>query len=241
VSALKITLWIPSNGNPRWPCVNSWLDAQKMYGENLEVKYTGPGNVHVIWNDFIKEFLKSDSDWLMSCHHDVVFAPGSIERLLSWDEPLVSALIFMRQAPPVPHIWNAYDGKEEIMVQRINDTREWFYARPEWIKFGPFVIDPRPDDALTPVDFTSTSFTLIRRDVLEEMRPYVADMWFEMDNEIRGGGEDRRFCQNARMAGFTMKVDRSCVVGHLVGDIPTSVADFIAWDSASVFNNTGEQ
>ena len=237
----KITLWIPSNGNPRWACVDSWLGAQKIYGDRLKVERTGPGNVHVIWNQYIKDFLKTDSDYLLSCHHDVVFAPESIERLLSWDLPFVTALIFMRQSPPVPHIWNSYDGHEEVMVQRINDTREWFYNHSEWIKFGPFVMDPRPDDALVPVDFSSTSFSLIRRDVLEVMRPYVADMWFEMDDEIKGGGEDRRFFQNARMAGFQGYVDRSCVVGHLVGDIPTSAADFIAWDSASVFNNTGEQ
>ena len=200
-----------------------------------------PGDIKHTWNNKIKEFLASGNDWLLSAHSDVVFAPESLLRLLSWDKPLISGLIFMRQSPPVPHIWNAYDGQEERMVQRINDTRDFFYARPEWIKFGPFVVDPRPDDALVEVDFTSTSFTLIHRDVLATMRPYVADLWFELDDELKGGGEDRRFFQNAKMAGFPAYVDRSCVVGHLTGDIPTSVADFIAWDSASVFNNTGEK
>ena len=200
-----------------------------------------PGDIKHTWNNKIKEFLASGNDWLLSAHSDVVFAPESLLRLLSWDKPLISGLIFMRQSPPVPHIWNAYDGQEERMVQRINDTRDFFYARPEWIKFGPFVIDPRPDDALVEVDFTSTSFTLIHRDVLATMRPYVNDLWFVMDDELKGGGEDRRFFQNAKMAGFPAYVDRSCVVGHLANNIPTSVADFIAWDSASVFNNTGEQ
>jgi len=221
--------------------VDSWLNVIQPKDGKITLKHTGPGNVKYIWNEFVKEFLKSKDDWLLSCHHDVVFSPEAVNRLLSWENPLISALIFMRQSPPVPHIWNSYEGQEERMIQRINDTREWFYARPEWIKFGPFVIDPRPDDALVPVDFTSTSFTLIHRTVLETMRPYVADLWFEMDDELKGGGEDRRFFQNARMAGFIPYVDRSCVVGHLVGDVPTSAADFIAWDSASVFNNTGEQ
>ena len=207
----------------------------------IDLVRTGPGSIKHIWNENIKAFLASGNDWLLSCHHDVVFAPDSLIRLLSWDKPLVSGLIFMKQSPPVPHIWNAYEGEEERMVQRINETRDYFYEHPEWIKFGPFVIDPRPDDALVPIDFTSTSFTLIRRDVLETMRPYVADLWFELDDEISGGGEDRRFFQNARMAGFPAYVDRSCVVGHLTGDIPTSVADFIAWDSVSVFNDTGEK
>ena len=221
--------------------MDSWLEVKAPPDSTITLKHTGPGNVKYIWNNFIKDFLKSDADWLVSCHHDVVFAPDSIIRLLSWDRPLISALIFMRQSPPVPHIWNAYEGREEQMVQRINDTRNWFYSHSDWIKFGPFVMEPRPFDALVPVDFTSTSFTLIHRTVLETMRPYVADLWFEMDDELAGGGEDRRFFQNARMAGFPAVVDRSCVVGHLVGDVPTSAADFIAWDSASVFNNTGER
>lgn len=61
-----------------------------------------------------------------------------------------------------------------------------------------------------------------------------------MDDEIAGGGEDRRFFEIAARAGYQAYVDRSCVVGHLMGDIPTSSADFIAWDNISVFHNTGE-
>ena len=128
---MKITLWIPSNGNPRWPCVDSWLNAKIPPNSEMEIKHTGPGNVKYIWNEFIKDFLKSDSDWLISCHHDVVFAPDTITRLLSWDKPLISGLIFMKQSPPVPHVWNCYPGEEERMVQRINDTRDFFYSRPE--------------------------------------------------------------------------------------------------------------
>lgn len=105
---------------------------------------------------------------------------------------------------------------------------------------GAFVIDPRPRDALTPIDFTSTSCTLIHRSVLEAMRPKVNDVWFQCDDDFAGGGEDRRFFQYALEAGFPAFVDRSCVVGHLARTVPTSVMDFIAWDSASTFEGTGE-
>ena len=228
-------------GNLRWPCVVSWWNLNLPPDSELHLKPTGAGSVKDIWNQAVKDFLATDDDWLLSAHHDVVFEPDTLLRLLSWDKPLICALIFMRQAPIIPHIWRAYDGHEEQMTQRLKDTRNWLYAHPDWIKFGPFVMEPRPFDALVEVDFTSTSLTLIHRSVLETMRPYVADLWFECDDELRGGGEDRRFFQNARMAGFPAFVDRSCVAGHLVGDIPTSVADFIAWDSASDFLNTGER
>ena len=123
---------------------------------------------------------------------------------------------------------------------RINDTRAWFYAHPEYIRFGAFVMEPRPDDALAPIDFTSTSCTLIHRSVLETMRPIVNDVWFQWDDEWNGGGEDRRFFQYAKQAGFDAWVDRSCVAGHITGDMPTSSMDFIAWDSATIYKDTGE-
>jgi hypothetical protein len=127
------------------------------------------------------------------------------------------------------------------MVNRIDDTREWFYSRPEYIlNRGAFVMMPRPDDALAKVTFTSTSCTLMHRSVLEGMREAVKDIWFEWDDDISGGGEDRRFFTNAKAAGFQAYVDRSCVVGHLSGDIPTGVFDFIGWDSISTFEGTGE-
>jgi hypothetical protein len=221
--------------------VLSWFNLLLPPDTSLRLVPSGAGNLKHIWNQVVKDFLKTDDEWLLSAHHDVVFAPETLLRLLSWNKPLISALIFMRQSPVIPHIWRAYDGHIEHMTQRIQDTKQWFYSHPDWIKFGAFVMDPRPEDALVKVDFTSTSLTLIHRSVLETMRPYVADVWFEMDDEIKGGGEDRRFFENAKMAGFDAYVDRSCVAGHLVGDVPTSVADFIAWEAVSTFEGTGEQ
>jgi len=98
-------------------------------------------------------------------------------------------------------------------------------------------MDPRPDDALVPVSFTSTSCTLIHRSVLEA----TEDPWFLWDDDFNGGGEDRRFFESATKAGFTPYVDRSCIVGHLGGDVPTGAADFMAWSSVSDFNGTGEK
>lgn len=194
----------------------------------------------ISWNKAVKDFLESDSEWLFSTHDDVVFEPETLTRLLSWDKPLVSALIFMRQSPVVPHIWKSYEDGQNY-VHRIKDTRDWLYSHKEAIRFGAFLMTPPPEDSLTPVSFTSTSCVLIHRKVLEAMRAECGDKWFLMDDEINGGGEDRRFFEIAKRAGYEGFVDRSCVVGHLVGAIPTSTADFIAWDSVSQFNGTGEQ
>jgi hypothetical protein len=221
--------------------VTNWWNLETPDGIKLRLVPGQINNPKYSWNKVVKDFLDSGDDWLLSWHSDVVGDPQTLMRLLSWDKPLISALIFMRQSPVVPHIWKSYEGSEQFYAHRIQDTRRWFYSHKDAIgNFGPFVMEPRPDDALVSVDFTSTSCMLIHRTVLEAMREAVNDQWFLLDDDYNGGGEDRRFCQCAKDAGFETFVDRSCVVGHLVGDIPTGVADFIAWDSVSTFNGTGE-
>jgi len=237
----KITLWIPSaDSSARWPCIESWWNLETPDNIKMRLMRTGPNNVRYSWNKAVKDFLETDDDYLLSWHSDVVGVPQTLMRLLSWGAPLVSALIFMRRAPVTPHIWKSYPNNDKVYSQRLIDTRKWFVAHQDYIVFQPAVMDPRPDDALTPVDFTSTSCMLIHRSVLEAMREAVNDIWFKWDDDYNGGGEDRYFCENARAAGFDPFVDRSCIVGHLAGDIPTSSGDFMAWDYVSTILGTGE-
>jgi hypothetical protein len=239
---LSISLWVPSIERPSWKALESWLNLKTPDDKRLNfIPRAGANNIRVSWNKAIKDFLATDDEWLLSIHDDIVVSPDTLLRLLSWGKPLVSALIFMRTGPALPHIWKSYDADEtKRMVMRINDTRAWLYEHKDWIRHGAYVIDPRPDDALTPIDFTSTSCTLIHRDVLTAMQPIVKDLWFEWDDDLNGGGEDRKFFQNALAAGYPAFVDRSCVVGHLTGDVPASAYDFVAWDAISQWNGTGE-
>jgi len=198
-----------------------------------------PGNVQVVWNEVVKEFLASDADWLWSVHDDVLFHTDTLPRLMSWGKPLVSALVFHRQSPVLPHIWKEIPEGGGYS-QRIQDTKNFFLRYPNHIKFGPHIIEPRPEDALEETGFTSTSCTLIHRKVLEAMREEVKELWFKMDSEY-GGGEDRNFFEHARIAGYPNFVDRSCVAGHIIGDVPTGAADFLMWESVSTFKGTGEE
>jgi hypothetical protein len=148
--------------------------------------------------------------------------------------PLVSALVFHRQSPQLPHIWKGSENGRPYW-QKIAETRDWFVKHLSDITTGAHIIEPRPDDALTEVDFTSTSCTLIRRDVLEKMREEVKDLWFVWDDDYGGGGEDRNFFEHAKMAGFQAYVDRSVIVGHLIGDVPTGSMDFMMWTQSGTF------
>lgn len=237
---MNITHWVPTGSTiAHWPCVLSWINMVIPDGATRTFYKGKVNNPRYSWNKAVKDFIASDSEWLFSTHDDVVYEPETLRHLLSWNQPLISALVFMRQSPVVPHIWKSYK-KGELYAHRIQDTHDWFMSHKEYIRFGPFIMTPRPEDALAPIDFTSTSCTLIHRSVLEAMSKECGEEWFVCDDDEYGGGEDRRFFEIAGRAGFQGYVDRSCIVGHLTGDIPTSSAEFIAWNSISVFHDTGE-
>ena len=237
---MKITHWVASYDAPRWPVVDSWMNVQTPDNARLNfVRSTQPHNKDLAeWNKVIVDFLARGDDWLFITAQDVIFCKEALMRLMSWDKKIISALVFMRNPPNIPHIWKAYsDGGANIFVNRINDTRQWLMNHANWMAvFGSFAMEPKPDDALVPVDFTSTSCTLIHRSVLEALEP----PYFLMDSD-EGGGEDRRLFQNALAKGFQPYVDRSCIVGHLMGDVPASAPDFITWTEVSVLKNTGQK
>lgn len=207
--------------------------------DELYFRRSGPGNIEAIWNQVVKEFLESDSTWLWSVHDDVVYAPQTLTRLMSWGKPLISALVFHRQNPQLPHVWALNDDKTAY-VQKIDDTFKFYLRNYGKIQFGPFVMNEPPEDSLTEIGFTSTSCTLIHRSVLEALREPMNEKWFVLDNPVNGGGEDRNFFEHAKEHGFTGYVDRSCVAGHLNGDLASGVPDFMVWHQSSIFKGTGE-
>lgn len=238
----KVVLWVPTSGKrpESWLCVDSYLQMNVPAGYEMQWRRSGPGNVRAIWNKVVKDFLDSDADYLWSVHDDVLCHLDTLTRLLSWDKPLVGALIFHRQSPALPHIWSEITPGSGYAM-RIEDTYRWFVPNHlHDITFGPHIINPRPDDALVEINFTSTSCTLIHRSVLEAMREDVKDEWFAMDDDVTGGGEDRNFFEHARKAGFIGYVDRSCIAGHIIGDVPTSAGDFVFWHQNARFINSGE-
>lgn len=232
----EILLWIPcgSNRPESWLQVSGYMHTKVPEGYSLNFKLTPPGDTMRTWNDLTRGFLESGAEWLWSVHDDVVYHPLTLERLLSWNEPTIGALIFTKQNPALPHIWKIHNERH---AQMADETRDWFMERKDNILPGPQVIHPRPEDALTPVSFTSTSCCLIHRKVLEDTAKYGD--WWEQDTLYEAGGEDRRFFTRVRQEGYTPYVDRSCIVGHL-GVHPTGVMDFILWQNHPLFTQTCE-
>lgn len=226
-------MWVPAVSEPNWPAVLSWLNVEWPEGSTHDFVRSGHGDMATVWNRVIEKFLASDCDWLFSCHTDIEFWPATLKRLLSWDKPIVSALMFMRNGPAMPHIWEGKveDGRPGYLA-RMRETFHWYFNNHmEAIHTGSFIINPKPSDALYRVNFTSTGCTVIHRKVFEAIPP----PWFMVDTHTAdgAGGEDRYFCEKALAAGFPSYVDRSCVAGHMPINVSVGLLDFFAWMAAT--------
>lgn len=128
-------------------------------------------------------------DWLFFVDDDQVFQSDCLLRLLSYDQPVVSALILQRGAPFLPTI---YKSKQ-------ND------------KFFPLNLQSVGDNDLVTCAGVGTGGLLIRGDVLRTLddgRPL-----FEYSERF---GEDLYFSNRCAEAGIQMLVDTGCRMGHLI-------------------------
>jgi cellulose synthase/poly-beta-1,6-N-acetylglucosamine synthase-like glycosyltransferase len=168
-------------------------------------------------NIIVRNFLKSNCDYLLMHDSDATWHPDAIQRLVDRNLPMVSAVIFMRRLPTVPSVGHrvSHGPQGELMysfaasVNRILDIMER-EKLPEDFR-NELVLDKHPDD-LQEIDGCGAHFMLIRRDVLEAVR----GPWFECTTA--SAGEDFDFCRKVKAAGFPIYCDFSVFTGHVAGD-----------------------
>ena len=232
-----LAVMTPAGGPPTWGYTRS-LFGLRGPGDGGFIFTVAEGlAVEQARNLLVERFLESSAQWLLFVDRDAILHPMTAIRLMSWNEPIVGALSFARTEPTSPTIYAgarpADTDAGALIGYRVNweETRSWLLTHPQLQTNDPVVLADRPDDALTPVDFTGMHCTLIRRDVLERLRP---GPWFERVHPIggkRGAGEDYYFCRRAAEAGFAIYVDRSVQAGHLAGERSIGGLTFLAWDA----------
>lgn len=136
----------------------------------------------------VKVALKHGASHLLFVDSDMRFPPWALRRLLSHDLPIVAANC-TRRAFPVTGTALDMDGKD---------------------------VDSNGRTGLEKVRQVGAAFMLIRRDVLEKLRPplFLMEWVPEMDGYC---GEDIYFSQLVQAAGFDMWVDHdlSRHIGHI--------------------------
>ena len=180
-------------------------------------------------NRLIEWFLaESGREWMLHVDADAVLHPGTLERLLSWDKPLVSALAFRRQGLRCPVLYDVEGVSvtdDDILRMDWTAARQWILSHAELLVLdGPAMVEERPGDALFPVARTGAHCLLTHRSVFQAIEP----PWFRRGDTV-GSASDFYFHREAQRAGFTSYVDRSVIAGHLNGDWCVSAIDFLAW------------
>ena len=172
--------------------------------------------IDIARNLLIKSFLKSGMDYLMMHDSDATWHPDAIDRLLSRNLPVVTAIIFKRGLPTVPTIGKLVGvGVTGAFMYGFADTMNKIVEKCEREHLAAdtpneLLFDATLDD-IQEIDGCGAHFCMIRRDVLEA----IGDSWYQETST--NGGEDFAFCRKVQQAGFKLYADYSVFTGHVVG------------------------
>lgn len=225
----KVMVGVPRVGDAPWPLVESLLGLHAPGG--FQFIQRGPAPVDIARNQIVATFLAGDCSHLLMVDSDAVLHPRTLERLLSWNVPVVAALAFMRKGPLLPTVYKGQRPDDpEAFQTRIAEVQEFIAAHQELTTSQPMVVQPRPADALYEVDRTGCHCVLIERRVLTT----VGAPWFVRDYQINAR-EDFHFYGRVQAAGFPIYVDLSCMAAHLYGDRALAALDHLVWDRVSTY------
>lgn len=231
---MSVMVGVPRLGDAPWPFVESILGLRAPQG--FVFVQRGPAPVDIARNQIVAAFLSSRCDRLLMVDSDAVLHPATLERLTSWNKPIVAALAFMRKGPMLPTVYrDPAPHDPEAFQTRIEEVHQ-FVSDHKMATSNPTVLEPRPSDALFEVDRTGCHCVLIERAVLETMQP----PWFVRDERMNAR-EDFYFYGKAKEAGFLVYVDFSCMTGHLYGDRVLAVLDHLVWDRVSTYDGVPKE
>lgn len=140
---------------------------------------------------------------------DMVYPPHSLRQLLAHDLPVVGGLCFDRRHPYKPILGRDTDPSWGYDKGSIT----WLYDYPP--------------GALVDVDYTGGAFLLVKREVFEAISAEFGGgdpKWHGWWDPLPGlESEDLSFCERARRAGFSIKVDTALKIGH-IGEVEVNEA-----------------
>ena len=154
-------------------------------------------------NFLVDYFLQAtDCEWFLSVDTDVILPERVITRLMTRNQKLIGALIYVNAKPPFPQ-----------MYQKIADFGVG--------GFGSYLVDTdwEPGD-LVKTDATGAGCMLIHRDVFEAVPVSKPFRWFQ--HEQRGEdlfGEDVVFCERAKRVGYQLYIDTAVRAWHIKANV----------------------
>ena len=175
-----------------------------------EVKFTPIARQAIdVARNLLVGWLKED--WLLMMDDDMSFPPETLERLLSWDKPIVSGVYFQSRTHPIPHIYQYSEVKDGKYFYRSlkKEVAEYLYKHKDMLQDQPCAVTLPREEALIECDGVGGGCLLIHKSVFEKLEhPYFKCVIGQH------AGEDFYFCRNAQQAGFKIYADMGVLCGH---------------------------
>ncbi len=244
----RLAVGIPISRTFDWrTCVSQFHAIVESRGDTTFITrgwHDRPWPIERARNSIAQEVIDNGHEWLFFLDSDATLPRGALARLLSWDQPIVSAMAFKRKRPVTPACGLRGDATgPHNYPPPVDAVADWLGYYPALIRDYAVMLTEAPPDALMRVDVVGTHCLLIHRSVLET----VPAPWFERTTgeDEPATGSDWDFCEKARDAGYDIYVDRSIVSGHLTGPWELAGVDFMAWTiwsryARQVFTETEE-
>jgi len=183
---MKIFLGVPcASGIMHLETVRSVVGLQGI----TNIAFISNALIHDARHQIVKEFLKSDCDYLFFLDDDMIIAPDTALRLVEvaerLDSDLVTAMIFRRVEPYTPCFYAEIDE-----MGRLIPYAEWH------------------ENSLIPIVGCGLAACVISRKALEP---------FETHNPFipKDKGEDMTFCEALRKNGCTLSCHTGIDTGHM--------------------------
>lgn len=170
---------------------------------------------------------KLEREWLFFMDSDVAIPSGTLMRLLSWNLPIVSGIVFLSTpVRPIPSIFRYDELKNGRHRYKSLINAEFDYLAKHITKENQkesALILPTEREDLLECDGVGTACLLIHRSVFEAIKkPYFKTTYSTT------AGEDFYFSRKVKQAGFKIYADPGVLCGHrpkgLLGH-----RDFLIW------------
>jgi hypothetical protein len=141
-----------------------------------------------------------DYDYMLWIDSDIVFTPEHLQKLLNWDQDIVSGVYLMQGGTHYASVenWN-------IEYFKKNGSFQFFTKKDLEGKTG-----------LINVAYTGFGFILIKKGVFESLEyPWFRPLYQEISENVRDfSSEDVSICQIFREKGLKIYIDPLVKVGH---------------------------
>jgi len=173
------------------PTINFYLgmiNTITSYYGHIDIRFGGGYSVVKARNNLVRDFLKSDCEYLFFVDIDIGLPLDGLKKLIEANKPIIGGLYFQRIPPHNPMMF-----EKELFTEK---EHRYTFKRDY-------------TEGVTEVDATGAGALLLKKEVCKK----VKYPWFNEPTEYNTN-EDFWFCEKVKEAGYPVFVDTTVKISH---------------------------